>query len=261
MPSLEATFRHQEILEVLRRDGQAHVTRLADHFGVSTVTIRTDLDYLERQKLLRRTRGGALPTETKRFELPLEATRQVHAREKESIGRFSAGLVHDGETIILDVGSTATELAKALSPLLRNVVVITSGLNIALLLESHPGITVIVTGGTLRPLQHSLVNPYGSLLLQEINADKAFIGCNGVHPDKGFTNTNLHEAEIKRAMIEAARETIVLADHSKIMQVAAARIGPLEAAHLLITDRKAKNEDLELLRKRGLEVVQAARDS
>lgn len=261
MPSLEATFRHQEILEVLHRDGRLQVRKLAEHFGVSTVTIRTDLEYLEQRGLLRRTRGGAVPAETKRFELPLEETRQVHAREKERIGHHAAALVRDGETIILDVGSTTTELARALPPSLRNVVVITSGLNIALLLESHPGITVIVTGGTLRPLQHSLVNPYGSLLLQEINADKAFIGCNGVHPDKGFTNTNLQEAEIKRAMMEAARETIVLADHSKLMQVAAARIGPLEAAHLLVTDRKAKSEDLELLRQRGLEVAQATRDS
>lgn len=261
MPSLEATFRHQEILEVLHRDGRLQVRQLAEHFGVSTVTIRTDLEYLEQRGLLRRTRGGAVPAETKRFELPLEETRQVHAREKERIGRQAAALVRDGETIILDVGSTTTELAKALPPSLKNVVVITSGLNIALLLESHPGITVIVTGGTLRPLQHSLVNPYGTLLLQEINADKAFIGCNGVHPDKGFTNTNLQEAEIKRAMMEAARETIVLADHSKLMQVAAARIGPLEAAHLLITDRKAKSEDLQMLRQRGLEVALAARDS
>jgi DeoR family transcriptional regulator of aga operon len=260
MPSLEATFRHQEILEVLHRDGRLQVRQLAEHFGVSTVTIRTDLEYLEQRGLLRRTHGGAVPAETKRFELPLEETRQVHAREKERIGRQAAALVRNGETIILDVGSTTTELARALPPSLKNVVVITSGLNIALLLESHPGITVIVTGGTLRPLQHSLVNPYCTLLLQEINADKAFIGCNGVHPDKGFTNTNLQEAEIKRAMMEAARETIVLADHSKIMQVAAARIGPLEAAHLLITDRKAKSEDLELLRQRGLEVALAARD-
>ncbi|MBO1437326.1 DeoR/GlpR family DNA-binding transcription regulator [Meiothermus sp. CFH 77666] len=260
MPSLEATFRHQEILEVLHRDGRLQVRQLAEHFGVSTVTIRTDLEYLEQRGLLRRTRGGAVPAETKRFELPLEETRQVHAREKERIGHHAAALVRDGETIILDVGSTTTELAKALPSSLRNVVVITSGLNIALLLESHPGITVIVTGGTLRPLQHSLVNPYGTLLLQEINADKAFIGCNGVHPDKGFTNTNLQEAEIKRAMMEAARETIVLADHSKLMQVAAARIGPLEAAHLLITDRKAKSEDLLALRQRGLEVALAARD-
>ena len=255
MPSLEATFRHQEMLEILQRDGQVQVTKLADHFGVSAVTIRTDLEYLENQGLLRRTRGGAVPAEVKRFELPFEETRQVQAREKERIGNYAAGLVRDGETILVDVGSTTTELAKALSPSLRNVVVITSALNIALMLESHPGVTVIVTGGTLRPLQHSLVNPYGMLLLQEINADKVFLGCNGVHPDKGYTNTNLQEAEIKRAMLRAAREAIVLADHTKLMQVAAARIGPLESVRLLLTDKKAHASDLERLRQAGLEVV------
>ncbi|MCX7740850.1 MAG: DeoR/GlpR family DNA-binding transcription regulator [Meiothermus sp.] len=259
MPSLEATLRHQEILKTLHQEGRVEVGALARRFGVSAVTVRADLEYLERQGLLRRTRGGAVPAEAKRFELPLEETRQVHAREKESIGRYAAGLVRDGETLILDVGSTTTELARALPMHLKNVVVITSALNIALLLEAHPGLTVIVTGGTLRPLQHSLVNPYGTLLLREINADKAFIGCNGVHPEKGFTNTNLQEAEIKRAMMEAARETVVLADHSKLMQVAAARIAPLRAARLLITDHKAKAEDLARLREGGLEVVMAPR--
>ncbi|MDX2007218.1 MAG: DeoR/GlpR family DNA-binding transcription regulator [Meiothermus sp.] len=255
MPSLEATFRHQEIMAVLARDGQAHVTALAEHFGVSSVTIRTDLEYLEHQGLLRRTRGGAVPAESKRFELPLEASRQIHTREKERIGAYAAGLIRDGETVIVDVGSTTTELAKALSPALKNVVVITSALNIALLLESHPGVTVIVTGGTLRPLQHSLVNPYGMLLLREVNADKTFIGCNGIHPEKGITNTNLQEAEIKRAMLEASRQSILLADHTKLMQVATARIGPLESADLLITDKKADAGKLETLRGVGLEVA------
>ena len=255
MPSLEATFRHQEIVAMLSRDGQAHVTSLAEHFGVSSVTIRTDLEYLEHQGLLRRTRGGAVPAESKRFELPLEANRQIHTREKERIGAYAASLIRDGETVIVDVGSTTTELAKALSPALKNVVVITSALNIALLLESHPGITVIVTGGTLRPLQHSLVNPYGMLLLREVNADKTFIGCNGVHPEKGITNTNLQEAEIKRSMLEASRQSIILADHTKLMHVATARISPLESADLLITDKKADAGKLETLRTGGLEVV------
>jgi len=255
MPSLEATLRHREILEILRRDGQVRVSELSERFKVSAVTIRSDLEHLEGGGLLRRTRGGAVPAKSKRFELPLEASRQIHAREKERIGQYAAGLVKDGQTIILDVGSTTTELAKALPQGLRNVVVVTSALNIALMLESHPGITVIVTGGTLRPLQHSLVNPYGTVLLQEINADKAFIGCNGVHPERGLTNTNLQEAEIKRAMMRSARESIVLADHSKLMQVAAARIAPLQSAHLLVTSRKARAEDLEQLRGAGLEVA------
>lgn len=255
MPSLEATFRHQEILNILSKTGQAQVSKLADQFAVSTVTIRSDLEYLESQGLLRRTRGGAIPTGIKRFELPLEESRRVQSREKERIGSYAASLIRDGETVILDVGSTTTELAKSLSPHLRNVVVVTSALNIALLLESHPGVTVIVTGGTLRPLQHSLVNPYGNLLLQQVHADKVFIGCNGVHPDKGFTNSNHQEAEIKRTMLHAAHEAIVLADHSKIMQVAAARIGPLNAAKLLVTDKKVGSTDLEQIRGTGLEVT------
>jgi DeoR family fructose operon transcriptional repressor len=258
VPSLDATFRHQEILRRLREDQQVRVTELARRFGVSSVTIRADLEYLERQGLLQRTRGGAIPVLEKRFELPLEASRQVRAREKERIGRYAARLVRDGETILLDVGSTTTELARALSRELKNVVVITSALNIALLLETHPGITVIVTGGTLRPLQHSLVNPYGTLLLAEINADRAFLGCNGVHPEKGYTNTNLQEAEIKRAMIASAREVYVLADHSKLMRVAAARIAPLSASKALITDDRADPQDLEALRSAGLEVQVAS---
>jgi DeoR family transcriptional regulator of aga operon len=254
MPSLEATLRHLEIVDQLKNDGQVQVARLADRFGVSAVTIRTDLEYLEGQGLLRRTRGGAIPAEIKRFELPLEESRQVSAREKERIGNYAAGLVQDGETIILDVGGTTTQLAKALSPSLRNVVVITNALNIALLLEQHPGVSVVVTGGTLRPLQHSLVNPYATLLLKEFNADKAFLGCNGVHPDKGFTNTNLQEAEIKRAMLEAASETYVLADHTKLMKVATARIAPLSAVNGLITDHQAVAADIELLQTSGLNI-------
>lgn len=255
MPSIEATLRHQEILSSLGRNGQVQVSKLASQFSVSTVTVRSDLEYLEGQGLLHRTRGGAVPANTRRFELPIEESRRVQSREKERIGSHAAQLIRNGETVILDVGSTTTELARALSPQLKNVVIVTSALNIALLLESHPGITVMVTGGTLRPLQHSLVNPYGNLLLQEVHADKVFIGCNGVHPDKGFTNSNHQEAEIKRAMLQAAHEAIVLADHSKLMQVASARIGPLEVAKTLITDHKAKAEDLEQMRSLGLGVV------
>lgn len=254
MPTLEAQARHQRILDLLRQNGRVRVAELARLLGVSQVTVRADLEALEREGLLKRLRGGAVPVEARRFELPLEVTRMVRAREKEAIGRKAAGLIRDGEVVLLDVGSTTTELAKALPRTLKDVVVVTSALNIALLLENHPGVTVIVTGGRLRPLQHSLVNPFGTLLLEELNADKAFLGCNGVHPERGFTNTNLEEAEVKRAMVRAARAVYFLADHSKLLQVAAARIAPLSAATALITDRKARPEDLEALRQAGLKV-------
>lgn len=244
-------------MEILQRDGNVHVTEMADRLGVSAVTVRADLDYLESQQVLRRTRGGAVPVRPRRFEMPLELTSQTNTDAKKRIGRAAAEMVHSGDTIIIDVGSTTTELAKALPHDLGDVVVVTNALNIALALERHPGVTVVVTGGTLRPLQHSLVAPFGSLLLREVNADIAFIGCNGVDPGKGFTNTNLDEAEVKHAMINAARRVIFLADHSKLMNVATARVAPLDRADMLVTDAAAPAEALRRLRKAGMEVVVA----
>jgi DeoR family transcriptional regulator of aga operon len=255
MPSLQATLRQQAIVDILGQDGNVHVADLAERLKVSAVTIRADLDFLEAQQALRRTRGGAVPLRPRRFELPIELTRQDYAEEKRRIGRHGAGLVRSGETVIIDVGSTTTQLAKAMPRDLTDVVVVTNALNIALELEEHPGVTVVVTGGTLRPLQHSLVAPFAGVILREINADVAFIGCNGVDPEKGFTNTNLAEAEVKHAMIEAAGRIVFLADHSKLLHVATARVAPLEEADLLITDEGADPAQLLTLRHAGLDIA------
>ena len=254
MPSLQATLRQQAITDILNRDGNVHVAEVAEQLGVSAVTVRADLDYLESQQVLRRTRGGAVPVRPRRFEMPLELTSQTNADAKKRIGAKAAELVRSGDTVIIDVGSTTTELARALPRDLTDLVVVTNALNIAQVLETHPGVSVVVTGGTLRPLQHSLVAPFASLLLREVNADIAFIGCNGVDPDKGFTNTNLDEAEVKHAMIAAARRLIFLADHSKLMSVATARVAPLDRADMLITDDGAGADALRRLRKAGLDV-------
>ena len=163
-------------------------------------------------------------------------------------------MIQSGHTVIIDVGSTTTELAKALSPDLVGVVVITNGLNIALLLEALPGVSVIVTGGTLRPLQHSLVAPMGTLLLSQLRADIAFLGCNGVDPVHGFTNTNIPEAEIKQAMVKAAQSTVFLTDHHKIGRVASAFVTDVMSADLLITDEQADSQVVGKLRNAGLAI-------
>lgn len=254
MVSLKATVRHQAILEVLREAGRASVGHLREHLGVSSVTVREDLKYLESKGSLVRTRGGAFAIPGRRREMPLELTSQTNADEKQLIGRLAASRLKNGQTVIIDVGSTTTELAKALPSDLVDVVVITNGLNIALLLENRPGISVVVTGGTLRPLQHSLVAPLGTVLLEKLNADIAFIGCNGVDIARGFTNTNLAEAEIKQAMIESAHESVFLADHSKLGQVASAFVAGFDQADLLITDDGADSQVLADFRSAGLAV-------
>jgi len=250
--SLGAAVRHDEICNALASSGRISISELTERLGVTSVTIREDLKYLEGRDLLVRTRGGALAKPEQRVESALEQTSMTNRAEKQAIARYGASLVESGKTVIIDVGSTTTALAKALSPDLRGVVVVTNGLNIALSLEKAPGISVIVTGGTLRSLQHSLVAPMGTLLLSRLKADIAFIGCNGVDLERGFTNANIAEAEIKQAMLASANYSVFLADHEKIGAVASAFVADIASANLLVTDSGANPEILESLHDGGL---------
>jgi DeoR/GlpR family transcriptional regulator of sugar metabolism len=257
--SLKAAKRHQIILGAIAEHGQASVTELAERLGVSVVTVRDDLRILESERQLVRTRGGALPMAAgaARSELPLELSSKANAAAKKAIGAAAAALVKAGQTVIVDVGSTTTALAEALSPALTDITVITNAINIALLLERHDSCSIVVTGGTLRRLQHSLVAPLGTTLLERLNADIAFIGCNGVDARRGFTNSNLAEAEIKQAMIASAGRTVILADHSKLGVVAGAFVAGLTEVDLLITDDGADPRVLAELRGSGLDILVA----
>ena len=259
--ALKAALRHDTIRRAIEINGQVSIADLRDRLGVSEVTIREDLKHLERKGVLTRVRGGAVASRIGAMEMPLEETSTANRAEKMAIAAHAAATVENGQTIIIDVGSTTTEMAKAFSPEHSRVVVITNGLNIALILESLPGVSVIVTGGTLRPLQHSLVAPMGTLLLDQLKADVAFLGCNGVDPTRGFTNTNIAEAEIKQVMVRSAATTVFLADHDKIGRVASAFVADISGADLLITDEGADASVLSNLEGEGLavEVVRVRR--
>jgi DeoR family fructose operon transcriptional repressor len=252
--ALKAALRHDAIRRAIEVDGRVSIAELTDRLEVSEVTIREDLKYLEGRGVLTRVRGGAVAARTGAMEMPLEETSTTNRAEKSAIAAHAAAMISNGQTVIIDVGSTTTELAKALSPELNRVVVITNGLNIALILESLPGVSVIVTGGTLRPLQHSLVAPMGTLVLDQLRADVAFLGCNGVDPVRGFTNSNIAEAEIKQAMVRSSEKIVFLADHDKIGKVASAFVTDILGADLLITDDRAESAVLANLRADGLAV-------
>jgi DeoR family transcriptional regulator of aga operon len=255
MPALKANERHKHIIDALQAKGRIEVTELVDELAVSSVTVRADLLYLEKEQILRRIRGGAIAVRPSRYERPSDLNSALYEKEKESIAALAADLIRDGETAILDTGSTIGALARLFPRSLSDVVVVTNALNVATELSLHPGVTVIMTGGMLRPRLNSLVSPMGTLILSEINADIAFMSCAGVDPDKGFTNSNWEEAEIKKAMIRAANRVIFLADHSKLKHVATARIAELAGADLLITDANASPETVKELRAQGLEVL------
>ncbi|MBB3320380.1 MULTISPECIES: DeoR/GlpR family DNA-binding transcription regulator [unclassified Rhizobium] len=257
MTALNAMQRHQRILEALELDGKVSVTTLSDSLRVSVVTIRNDLEQLERQQVLRRIRGGALAVRAARFERPLHLASQAFTEEKQRIAKLAATLVRDGETIMIDAGSTALAFARALSKSLNDVAVVTNSLDVALVLAEHPGIRVVVTGGTLRGTQRSLTAPFSTLVIGQLNADTAYISCTGIDPGKGFTTGSWEEAEVEKAMIAAASRCVILADHSKFGHVGSARVADLSAVDLLVTDSDVAPETILPFEAKGLRVLTA----
>ena len=249
--------RRRRMLGVIREREYVRVGDLSEAFGVSEVTVRSDLETLAQRGQIRRLRGGAMVRLEPHSERTFDEALVARAEQKQAIARAAAALIQSGESIILDVGTTTTSIAHALIAReeLRDVTVFTNGLNIALDLESYvPRFTVVVMGGTVRPMGHSLVDPLGEMLVERINADTLFLACNGVDLDRGVTNSSLVEASTKRRLLNAARRRVLVADSAKIGVVALAHICDVEAIDLLITDGGANQQALAMLRERHVEV-------
>jgi DeoR family transcriptional regulator, aga operon transcriptional repressor len=248
-----ATARRTRMLNALRTREFLRVNELGEMFGVSEVTVRGDLDALAARGEVRRVHGGAMPLVERSFE----DSSGANAAEKQAIGEAAAGLVESGSLVALDVGTTAMAVARALTarPELEGVMVLTNALNIALELEhAYPHVSVVVTGGTLRPLQHSLVQPLADRVMAGLNPDLAIVSCNGIDAERGVTNVNLPEAEIKRAMLTAARRRVIVADGSKLGAVASAHVWDAAGVDLLLTGESAPADVVESLRALGPEV-------
>jgi DeoR family transcriptional regulator of aga operon len=253
--AVPAELRRERILSLVREREFVRVSDLSAMFGISEVTVRSDLDLLDGTGSLQRVHGGAVVRALRpRLERSFEESSGSAAEEKAAIGRAGAAMVSDGETIILDVGTTTTAVARALVARkdLRDVVVFTSALNVALELElGIPRFTVVVTGGTLRPLQHSLVDPMANHILAQVNVSTVFLGCNGVHPDEGITNVNLPETAVKQHMLDAAQRCVVVADSSKIGNISVVKIADIDTVDVLVTGSSAPPEALAEIANRG----------
>lgn len=257
--AIPAELRRDRIRGRLEQRGYVRVADIARDFSVSSVTARTDLDALVLAGVARRVHGGAVVAGAAP-EVPVEQSAQTGAESKRAIGRAAAALVDAGQSVFLDVGSTALAVAEALVERteLHDVVVVTNGLATALALEPGlPRLTVYVTGGALRPLQHSLVNPMGQQLIGSVHADVAILGCNGVDVDAGVTNVNLPEAEIKRAMVAASDRVVVTADASKLGRVTMGHVAELSRVDTVVTDAAADASVVESLRTAGAALLLA----
>jgi DeoR family transcriptional regulator of aga operon len=252
--------RRSELARLVAERGFLRVIDASLRLGVSDVTIRGDLTALEAEGALVRVHGGAmLPGDR---EPTLESASEKASAAKTAIGQAAARMVSSGQSIFVDAGSTSMALATALVERreLRDLVVVTSGLTIALALEpALPRFSVVVTGGTLRPLQHSLVNPFAAPMLESLRLDIAFIGCNGIHPVDGVTNVNLPEAEIKTLVLRSSRRHVLVADASKLGVTEVAVIGPIGAFDTLVTAGEAPDDLVAALTGQGLAVDRADR--
>jgi DeoR family transcriptional regulator of aga operon len=244
---------------VVEFHGYASTNDLARELGTSEVTVRSDFDALVAQGRIVRVHGGAMSVEQSPVERSFEEVETVEAEAKRAIGVRAAALVRSGHCVVLDVGTTTTQIAEALLDRLDliGVTIVTNSLTIALALEQAvPRFTVIVTGGTLRPLQHSLVNPLATTVLEGITADLAFIGCTGIDVTRGVTNVNLPETDLKRALAKTARRRFVVADGGKIGEAHLGVIGPLDSFEGLVT-AGARESQVKALRAAGLAVLEA----
>jgi DeoR/GlpR family transcriptional regulator of sugar metabolism len=255
----QADKRRQAILDELAQQQAVRVTELSLTFGVSEVSVRRDLSYLEREGLLRRIHGGAVPASHARPPVvQSRAATSAHAAEKASIGRAAAELVRPGERLLLDSGTTVLEVARHLPPDLResgNLTVITGSLPIVRELGPCKGIHLILLGGVYLPQYEVVVGPQTVAQLKELHADRLFLGADGLTFARGVTTANVLEAEVDGAAIAAASQVIVVADSSKIGLIGLTPIMPLKDVKKLITDAGAPPEFVHDLRKQGADVI------
>lgn len=242
-----ANQRREKILELLREDGSAKVTNLSRIFKVSEVTIRHDLEKLELDGFVTREHGGAFLKEVESLVRNFALINQDNMDRKGVIGKHAAGLISEGDTIILDSGSTTTEVAKNLLGQ-KNLTVITNALNIALILGAEPDIEMIMTGGEFKPPTLSLTGQKAADFFQDVHVDKLFLATAGISLRSGLTYPSLSDIVVKKAMINAAETVYLVADSTKIGKGALASLGALSLIDFIITDSGIGKNHLQLFR-------------
>ena len=245
--------RLSRIVEVLSASGSVGVTDLAAELDVSPATVRRDLVLLEEQRLLARTHGGAVAHGVL-YELPLRYRSARRQEEKARIAREAAARVADGSAIGMTGGTTTTEVARALADG-RRITVVTNSLSIASELAVRPNLKLVVTGGVARSESYELVGPLAEATLASLNLDVVLVGVDGISAAAGLTTHHEVEAHTNRALIHRAAHVLVVADSSKIGQVAFARICALDDVDALITDPGCDPEALAAIRDAGVDVT------
>jgi DeoR family transcriptional regulator, aga operon transcriptional repressor len=248
--------RRAKILEELETHGQVTVVELSKMYRISEVTIRNDLLHLEKQNMLIRARGGAI--KMKYFRMGMEPSisdkQKEFLKEKQRIAKAALKFIEDGDTIVLDSGTTTTEIARNLGQF-KNLTIITNALNIAIILSEYDGFNIFMPGGILRKKSLSLVGVLADENFSKFYCDKLFLGVDGFDTTHGLSTPNTEEAHLNQIMLGMAKKVIVVADSIKFLRRRFAFIAPITSINTVITDIGIKEEDKIRLEKSGVEVI------
>lgn len=258
--SVIAGQRRRAIVDLATKQGSIRVSELTELFEVDETTIRRDLSTLAGHGILERSHGGAIarvpgaPQDRVRHESGFSARLFEYADEKKAIGEAAAELVEDGSTIVIDAGTSAVHLARALVAK-RDLVVVTNAITTAMELVDNPNITLVMTGGVVRRATGGATGDLALVTLRELRVDQAFITTHSISQGGGLTEPDFEEVAVKRAMIHAAAEVVVLADHSKFGRQALVRAAPLSAVDHIVTSTGIDPAVVSAIRDSGIAVT------
>lgn len=249
-----ANKRRDKILELIIEDGSARVVDLSRIFKVSEVTIRQDLARLEQDDLIIREHGGAFLKSLSNQVQSFSFQHMENMDKKARIGKKAAAFIEDGDTIIIDSGSTTTEIAKNILDR-KNLTIVTNAINVPFIIGGRPGITLLLTSGEFKAPTLSLTGQKAAEFFQNLHVDKLFLATAGITLRAGLTYPSLSDLPVKKAMIEAATTTYLVADSTKLGKQALASLGALSLIQYLITDDNISGEYKDQFSKHGIQFI------
>ena len=254
--STSSNGRRSAILQLLKQDSNVSVSELSRRFGVSEVTIRKDLNLLKERNLLVRTRGGAIMHEvgSQDDEVNIRFKSMAHYREKQAIGHAAASLIEEGDTIIIDSGTTTFQVAANLHKF-KNLTILTNALNVAREVLSYKRFNVILLGGNIRNSSESVVGALAETNLKMFYCDKLFLGVDSFNMEAGLSTPSVEEANINQIMISRSREVIAVFDSSKVNKRALAFIANIDKINKVVTDEGMDKSVRSQLKAMNVDVV------
>lgn len=250
-----AEERKREIADRMRHVGRVDVGDLAERFDVTPETIRRDLTDLESERVLQRVHGGAIPVERFRGEPAMKEKAATMAAEKQRIARAAAAFVPDAGSVLLDAGTTTLALASVFPD--RELTVFTHSMPVGLELASRPKLQLYLVGGRVRARTLAHVGDWALQRYADLQVDVAFVATNGMSLERGLSTPDPAEAAVKRAICQAARQVVVLADHSKVGQEHAVRFAEISDVDVFVTDSGLSTEHVTTFERANIEVIAA----